>query len=132
MRLAKVRAKEKAQRDRYLRGGDQQFKKRKTSDNKTDESDEEQFVLDDYESENDQKGTRTTASGDLFSAATLELMSKLGMGLTNKIEEDDEVEEETKVRHLDWICESPTDHCRYFSVLEHTLNSHNSSTSYVE
>ncbi len=103
-RLARVRAKEKAQRDRYLKG-DQNFKKRKTADKNGDESDEEQFVLYDYESDNEQKGSRITSSGEVFSAATLELMSQLRMGLSKEGEEEDEVEEETKVPISSRICE---------------------------
>lgn len=93
-RLKKIRAKEKAQRDRYLRG-DQTFKKRKTDASKgTDEVDEDQFLLDDYDSDREQSTSGST-NGNL-SAATLELLEKLGMNLAPK-EEDVEDEDEIKV-----------------------------------
>jgi len=90
-RLAKIRAKEKAQKMKYLKG-DQGFKKRKTE--KTDDhDDEDQFVLDDYESDNE---SREDKKG-FYSAATLELMEKMGMGPSASKPVEEEVEDETKV-----------------------------------
>ncbi|KAH7382985.1 helicase C-terminal domain-containing protein [Cadophora sp. MPI-SDFR-AT-0126] len=90
-RLAKIRAKEKAQRDKYLKG-DQSFKRRKVEAENV-EDDEEQFVLDDYDSDREQ-GKGSTGG---LSAKTLELMSKIGMGPAAMTEEDDEVEDEIKI-----------------------------------
>lgn len=94
-RLAKVRAKEKAQKQRYLKE-DQNFKKRRvdvTGDGDT--KDEEQFVLDDYESDSEHAGGKVTLDG-VYSAATLALMDKLGIGQVLK-EEEMEDADETKV-----------------------------------
>ncbi|KAL5323167.1 hypothetical protein ACEPPN_007695 [Leptodophora sp. 'Broadleaf-Isolate-01'] len=91
-RLAKIRAKEKAQRDKYLKG-EQSFKRRKV-DAGNDEDDEEQFVLDDYESDREQSGTGTSSG---LSAKTLEMMSRIGMGPATLTEEDEEVEDEIKI-----------------------------------
>lgn len=94
-RLAKIRAKEKAQRERYLKG-DQAFKRRKTEAEKGGD-DEEQFVLEDYDSDREQSSVQKGVASTGFSAATLELMNKLGLGFTNTAEEEDEVEDEIKV-----------------------------------
>lgn len=94
-RLAKIRAKEKAQRDKYLKG-DQPSKKRKTEAERT-EDDEDQYVLDDYESDREKSGFKNRGDAPGFSAATLELMGKLGMGLSAQAEEEDEAEDEIKV-----------------------------------
>lgn len=91
-RLAKIRAREKAQRDKYLKG-DQNFKRRKVETG-NDDDDEEQFVLDDYESDREQGGS--SSSG--LSAKTLEMMSRIGMGPAALTEEEEEVEDEIKVR----------------------------------
>ena len=90
-RLAKIRAKEKAQREKYLKG-DQSFKRRKV-ETEHNHDDEEQFVLDDYDSDREQNGNSTSG----LSAKTLELMSKIGMGPTAMTEEEDEVEDGIKV-----------------------------------
>jgi len=97
-RLAKIRAKEKAQRERYLKG-DQRQKKRKigTEHNDIGNDDEEQYVLDDYDSDNEQSTSKTGSNAGGLSAATLELMSKLGMNLQAPQEEDLEAKDETKV-----------------------------------
>lgn len=94
-RLAKVRAQEKAQRDRYLKG-EKTSKRRKQDLNPTEsQDDDEQFVLEDYDSDGEQKGTQNDGQ---YSAATLELMAKLGMGPNALGEEEEEIEEEMKVR----------------------------------
>jgi chromosome transmission fidelity protein 1 len=90
-RLAKIRAKEKAQKIKYLKG-DQDFKRRKTE--KADDQDgEEQFILDDYDSD----GEQPKDSGSFYSAATLELMAKMGMGPSASKPVEEEAEDETKV-----------------------------------
>jgi chromosome transmission fidelity protein 1 len=98
-RLAKIRAKEKAQQEKYLRG-EPASKRRKTEDkgNTGDGEDEEQFLLDDYES--DREGKDPMAKGDAgngLSAETLALMEKLGMNLGPQKEEEEELEDEIKV-----------------------------------
>lgn len=98
-RLAKIRAKEKAQREKYLKG-EPASKRRKMEDKgKTaDREDEEQFVLNDYES--DREGEGPLAKGDStngLSAETLALMEKLGMNLGLPKEEEEELEDNIKV-----------------------------------
>lgn len=98
-RLAKVRAKEKAQREKFLRG-EPASKRRKTEDRgKTiDGEDEEQFVLDDYESDREGEGLLTKGNArNGLSAETLALMEKLGMNLGPPKEEEEELEDEIKV-----------------------------------
>jgi chromosome transmission fidelity protein 1 len=98
-RLEKIRAKEKAQREKYLKG-DQTFKKRKTDVKKSeegDEGDEEQFILDDYDSDREQNGIKNGSAISGYSAMTLELMEKLGMGSSAIRDEDEEIPDETKV-----------------------------------
>ncbi|KUJ14865.1 CHL1 helicase [Mollisia scopiformis] len=95
-RLARIRAKEKAQRDKYLKG-DQGIKRRRVNAEKNDDGDEEQFVLDDYDSDQEHNGSKSAKSGGAFSAATLELMAKIGMGPVASKEEEDETEDEIKI-----------------------------------
>jgi chromosome transmission fidelity protein 1 len=96
-RLAKIRAKEKAQREKYLKG-DEAFKRRKTTADK-DEDDEEQFVLEDYDSDHEQNSHQKGIAATGFSVATLKLMGQLGMGTTAADNEEDEMEDEIKVSH---------------------------------
>lgn len=99
-RLAKIRAKEKAQRDKYLKG-DQTFKKRRTDANAEDEDDEDQYLLDDYESDDESKVFRGKGGGSsVFSAATLELMKQAGMGPIESTDEADELVDEIKVSRI--------------------------------
>jgi chromosome transmission fidelity protein 1 len=97
-RLEKIRAKEKAQREKYLKG-DQTFKKRKTDAEKSEEGDEEQFILDDYDSDREQNGIKNGSAISEYSTVTLELMEKLGMGSSTIRDEDAEIPDETKVRN---------------------------------
>jgi len=99
-RLAKIRAKEKAQRDKYLKG-DNTSKRRKIEAEKKEGEGEEQFVLEDYESDREQSELKKGAVGTGFSSATLELMGKLGMGISTADEEEVEVEDEIKVSKFD-------------------------------
>lgn len=99
-RLAKIRAKEKAQREKYLKG-EPHSKRRKTDDKEKamGGEDEEQFVLDEYESDRDGEGS--TAKGEArngLSAETLALMEKLGMNLGPPEKEEEELEDEIKVK----------------------------------
>ena len=91
-RLAVIRAKENAQRTKYLKG-DQSFKRRKP-EQATDQDDEEQFILDDYDSDGEQ-GSKV--DGGVYSAATLELMAKMGKGPSASKSVDDESEDVMKV-----------------------------------
>lgn len=98
MRLSKIRAKEKAERERHLRG-DQAHKKRKIEGNKPgrDLDDEEQFILDDYESDREQSGPVDGISTSGLSSTTIELMEKLGVIASSRKEEESEIEDEIKV-----------------------------------
>lgn len=96
-RLAKIRAKEKAQKVKYIKG-DQSFKKRKTNSEAGEmDDDEEKFVLEDYDSDTELNNSRKGGDGT-YSAATLELMSKLGMGPNTLKAEEEQAEDEIKVR----------------------------------
>jgi hypothetical protein len=99
LRLAKIRAKEKAQRERYLKG-DQKYKKRKTDTAiiAGNIDDEEQFLLEDYDSDHEQSKFKNGGSGaGSLSAATLEMMEKLGMNIGLAREEEEEIEDQIKV-----------------------------------
>jgi chromosome transmission fidelity protein 1 len=109
VRLAKIRAKEKAQRERYLKG-DQKYKKRKTNTAKVngEDVDEEQFILEEYDSDGEQSGPWKGGSAGIgLSAATLELMEKLGMNNNGPKEEEVEAEDETKVSPLQTSSSGP-------------------------
>jgi chromosome transmission fidelity protein 1 len=100
-RLARVRAKEKIQKERY-RKDDQSHKRRKIDarDGIIDADNEAQFELDDYES--DQEGSilsshAKTAPTEGLSADTLALMDKLGMVVKPPKEDEIEIEDEIKV-----------------------------------
>lgn len=93
-RLAKVRAREKAQQDKYLRG-DQTLKRRKMDVNADDEDNEDQYLLDDYESDRE-TGIAKSGSSSVFSEATLKLMQQVGM-VNDAKDEDEEIEDEIKV-----------------------------------
>jgi len=95
-RLAKVRAKEKAQREKYLK--EPPAKRRKEDKTNGVPEDEEQFVLDDYESDRERKGSSGRRDAIIgLSAETLALMEKLGMNVGHPNEEDEELEDEVKV-----------------------------------
>lgn len=95
-RLAKIRAKEKAVRDRYMRG-EQHHKKRKVDVGKNDEEDDEQYVLDDYDSDREQTGSKFGSTESGLSAETIALLRQAGIGLQAVKEEDEELEDEIKV-----------------------------------
>ncbi|KAL3426121.1 DNA repair helicase [Phlyctema vagabunda] len=93
-RLAKVRAKEKSQRDKYLKGETIHKKRRlDTSQKLGPPDDEEQFVLEDYNS--DEEHMADPSSG--LSSATLKLMEKVGLSIGASKEDDLEAEDEIKV-----------------------------------
>lgn len=125
-RLAQIRAKEKAQRERYLKG-DQKYKKRKINFGKDENADdcEEQFVLDDYDSDAEHsRPIKRGPAGSGLSAATLELMEKLGMNMNGPKEEEVEAQDEMKASNLPHHSlekTQPNNH-RYSTALELILN----------
>lgn len=125
-RLAKVRAKEKAQHERYLKGESMQ-KRRKIDLKDTSDGDEDQFILEDYDSDVGQSGA--SASG--LSSATLALMEKLGMIGGALREEEAEIEEETKVGIPTRQQHSSNNTPRSSSALGHILNLRNLLASSV-
>ena len=94
-RLKRVRAKEKAQRENHLKG-ERGSKKRKAdrSSAENEPGDEEQYVLEDYESDREESNAKSTPSG--LSAETVALMEQLGMIAHPANEEDIELEDEIK------------------------------------
>lgn len=130
-RLARIRAKEKAQRNMYLKG-DQGVKRRKVDVDKNDEGDDEQFALEDYESDQEQNASKGGKSAGTFSAATLELMAKIGMGSVTPKEEEEEAEDEIKVSDRACHFFLLLTHHRSSTVRGHILSSPSSSTNSVE
>jgi chromosome transmission fidelity protein 1 len=108
-RLKRVRAREKAMRERYL-GGEQGNKRRKVEglDQNVRVDDDEQFLLDEYDSDEEggNKSIGSAASGVSLSADTLALMEKLGMSINPVKEEEEEFEDEIKVGSLSSSCSS--------------------------
>ncbi|KAI9816568.1 MAG: ATP-dependent DNA helicase chl1 [Pycnora praestabilis] len=100
-RLAKIRAKEKRQKEKYERGEPMQKKLRGDNDhNAAAEDDEDQFALDEYNSEegNDQNKSATSYLSDNgLSAATQELMRKLGMDTAVHRDEEEELGDVLKI-----------------------------------
>lgn len=94
-RLEKIRAREKAQRQKYLKG-EEVYKKRKFDGNKssTEQYDEEEFIVDDYESDSE-KSKNKDSSG--LSAETLALLEKVR---PKPKEEELEVPDEIKVSSI--------------------------------
>lgn len=127
-RLSKIRAKEKALRQQYLRG-ESAPKKRKPDPNQRAHADqdetEEQFVLDDYNSD-DEKASSQTGGASGLSATTLELMEKLGMSIAAPKDEEDEGEDEVKVINLP-LFPGRSNVRRYSTALELIRSSPNSS-----
>ncbi|TQS34994.1 hypothetical protein Golomagni_04600, partial [Golovinomyces magnicellulatus] len=105
-RLEKIRLKEKKQYDRYLRG-ESTLKKRKIAAHLTkgdgeSDHDEEQFVLDEYDSDHVDSGSGNHSKDkSLYSAETLALLNELGMGpIDLKKDEEEkylEIEDEVKI-----------------------------------
>lgn len=117
-RLERIRAKEKAELEKYMNGG-QAHKKRKTeAETNMDDSGEDQFLIDDYDSDSENTLAKGTTKASAFSAHTLELMEKLGMNNRLVEEEEEEIEDETKVS----ICRAECIQVlmiRYFTALGH-------------
>ena len=126
-RLSKIRAREKAQRQQYLRGASASKKRRPDSTRKREpepEDVEEQFVLDDYDSDDGKTGSKPAGSTGL-SATTLELMEKLGMSIAAPKDEDDEGEDELKVINI-LLASSLFNVARYSIVPERIRSSRSS------
>ncbi|KAK8152501.1 ATP-dependent RNA helicase-like protein chl1 [Phyllosticta citrichinensis] len=100
-RIARVRARERKLKERHS-NGEPHRKRQKISTTEADgeKDDEARFLLDDYESEDEQaQKAKSKASSDLgFSAETVALMKKLGMPVDQKkVEEDVEEPDEVKI-----------------------------------
>lgn len=97
-RLAKIRAKEKAQKAKFIKGGqDQKRRKLDSATTKAVAQDDEEFMLDDYDSDQEiaaRSKNDDTAEG--LSAGTLALMDKLGMVIKPR-QDGDEEDDEMKV-----------------------------------
>lgn len=107
-RLAKIRAAEKSRREKYLKGRPHSKRRKIEEKEKAGDGDhEEQFALDDYDS--DREGEAAMAKGDVrngLSAETLALLEKLGMNLGPLKDEEEEFEDETKVFRLCYVVHS--------------------------
>jgi chromosome transmission fidelity protein 1 len=90
-----------AQKERYLKG-EPDPKRRRVEDKvkKGEGDDEEQFVLDDYDSDREGAGSVPKEAAIGLSAETMALMKKLGMNIGPAEEEEQEVEDEVKVYYL--------------------------------
>lgn len=118
-RLSKIRAKEKTQRDRYLKGNTNQKKRKTEVVQSSEEESDEQFVLEDYNSDGERSGLNNGSKAGNLSTTTLELMGKLGMNV-GRLKEDDEVaEDEAKVNILP-LTSGASNIDRYSTVLEPT------------
>lgn len=96
-RLAKVREKEKRERENYERGASRRKKRKPDVEEKRPVGNEDEFALDDYESDPEGQASRKQDDNELgFSKDTLALMAKLDGGLTNM--KDEEVEEEDEIK----------------------------------
>jgi len=94
-RLAKIREKEKRERERYKRGEASRKKRKPDIDEKKTIGTEDEFALDDYESEGESGGKQDDGLG--LSKETLALISQYG-GNINLKEEEVEEDDEIKVR----------------------------------
>lgn len=102
-RLARIRAKELRQKQRYYQHGESQAKRIKVGPEETavDNDDEARFVLDDYDSDEgaQQKSTSLNLELEGLSTESRELMQKLGL-ITESLsrqEEDSTVTDEIKI-----------------------------------
>ncbi|KAI5813786.1 helicase C-terminal domain-containing protein [Pyronema omphalodes] len=100
-RLKAIRLKEAKEKEIYERGGLRDFKKmRKGLEVEKEEEDEDQFLLDDYESDDETGSKKKGYDDDGLSKETRDLMMKLGMSLPGAaLKPDDELElpDETKI-----------------------------------
>jgi chromosome transmission fidelity protein 1 len=105
-RLEGVRERERKTRERErVKGGEAGWKRRRVANDDGDDEDgkgdvEDQFALDDYDSDGDREGARRNNNGQpQYSAETTKLLEKLGMIVPAKDERksDEDTEEELKV-----------------------------------
>ena len=97
-RIAKIKAKEKRAKERY-ESGEPKYKRQKTAAGDTENDDEAQFALDDYESdEESHKRARAGAFDESgLSAETQALMASLGYSADASKDDDGEAPDETKI-----------------------------------
>jgi len=97
-RIAKIKAKEKRAKERY-ENGEPNYKRRKLEAGEASDDGEAQFVLDDYES--DEESHRRAKAGTFddsgLSAETQALMASLGYSADASKEDDSEGPDETKI-----------------------------------
>lgn len=97
-RIAKIKAKEKRAKERY-EGGEPSYKRQRTAPGETNDDNEAQFVLDDYES--DQESHKRARAGVFdesgLSAETQALMASLGYADDSSKADDGEAPDETKI-----------------------------------
>jgi chromosome transmission fidelity protein 1 len=97
-RIAKIKAKEKRAKERY-ESGEPKYKRQKLVSGDADKDDEAQFVLDDYESDEESHKRARTGTFDEsgLSAETQALMASLGYSADAPKEDDGEAPDETKI-----------------------------------
>jgi chromosome transmission fidelity protein 1 len=97
-RIAKIKAKEKRAKERY-ENGEPGYKRRKVASGETDDDDEAQFVLDDYESDGEfHKRARAGVFNESgLSAETQALMASLGYAEDVPKDDDGGMPDETKI-----------------------------------
>ena len=118
-RLSKIRAKEKTQRDRYLKGNTNQKRRKTEVVQSSSEEGDEQFVLEDYNSDGERSGLKNGSKAGNLSTTTLELMEKLGMDV-GRLKEDDEVAEDEAKVNIFPLTSGASNIDRYSTVLELT------------
>jgi chromosome transmission fidelity protein 1 len=98
-RLTKVREREKKVKQRYENGEPQTKRRKVTTADRDSDRGEEQFLLDDYESDGEERGAgRGQSNSDGLSAETQALLKKLGMTVgMHTAEEDIELPDELKI-----------------------------------
>ena len=118
-RLSTIRAKEKTQRDRYLKGNTNQKRRKTEVVQSSSEEGDEQFVLEDYNSDGERSGLKNGSKAGNLSTTTLELMEKLGMDV-GRLKEDDEVAEDEAKVNIFPLTSGASNIDRYSTVLELT------------
>jgi chromosome transmission fidelity protein 1 len=97
-RIAKIKAKEKRAKERY-ESDEPRYKRQKVGSGDANDDDEAQFVLDDYES--DEESSKRARAGTFnesgLSAETQALMASLGYSTDASKEDDEDAPDETKI-----------------------------------
>ncbi|KAJ4303589.1 ATP-dependent DNA helicase chl1 [Kalmusia sp. IMI 367209] len=98
-RIAKIKAKEKKIKDRYRNGEPQPKRLKIPSNDAADDEDETQFVLNDYESDEDGLSHRKPLAFDEtgLSAENQALMEQLGYSVKQKEDDPEDVPDEVKI-----------------------------------